>query len=31
MKLTIKVTIAFAILCGLMAVGGAFSYYTWEK
>ena len=31
MKLTIKVTIAFAILCGLMAVGGAFSYYNMGK
>ena len=31
MKLTIKVTIAFAILCDLMAVGGAFSYYNMGK
>lgn len=31
MKLTIKVTIAFAILCGLMAVGGHFPITTWEK
>jgi methyl-accepting chemotaxis protein len=31
MKLTIKVGIAFAILCGLMALGGGFSYFNMGK
>ena len=31
MKLTVKVGIAFAILCGLMAVGGGFSYFNMSK
>ncbi|MFC3914082.1 methyl-accepting chemotaxis protein [Pseudaeromonas sharmana] len=31
MKLTIKVVIAFAILCGLMALGGAFSYFNMSR
>ena len=31
MKLTIKVGIAFAILCGLMAIGGGFSYFNMSK
>ena len=31
MKLTIKVGIAFAILCGLMAIGGGFSYFNMGK
>ena len=31
MKLTIKVGIAFAILCGLMALGGGFSYFNMAR
>ncbi len=31
MKLTVKVGIAFVILCGLMAVGGGFSYFNMSK
>lgn len=31
MKLTIKVGIAFAILCGLMTLGGGFSYFNMAR